>query len=201
MRTGCGRKSSLWHRGKITVVSPTEYLELERKAERKSEYFQGEMFAMPGANLRHALIVTNLAGELNQQLKRRPFEVYASDVRLWVSESGLYTYPDVMVVADPTFADDQMDTVLNPILIVEVLSEATRDYDRGEKFQHYRALPSLREYLTVAQNVPHIEYRTRQSEDHWLLGDFSDLSQSVQLTSVDCVLSLAEVYHKVVWAA
>jgi Uma2 family endonuclease len=170
-------------------VSPTEYLELERKAERKSEYFQGEMFAMPGANLRHALIVTNLAGELNQQLKRRPFEVYASDVRLWVSESGLYTYPDVM------------DTVLNPILIVEVLSEATRDYDRGEKFQHYRALPSLREYLTVAQNVPHIEYRTRQSEDHWLLGDFSDLSQSVQLTSVDCVLSLAEVYHKVVWAA
>ena len=118
----------MWHRGKITVVSPTEYIELERKAERKSEYFQGEMFAMPGANLRHALIVTNLAGELNRKLKRRPFEVYASDVRLCVSESGLYAYPGVMVVADLRSADDQVDTVLNPILIVEVLSEATRDF-------------------------------------------------------------------------
>jgi Uma2 family endonuclease len=192
----------LWHRGKITVVSPAEYLELERKAERKSEYLNGEMFLMAGASPRHGVIVTNLVAELRQQLKARPCIVYSSDVRLRVSPSGLYTYPDVMVVCgEPQFAGDQKDTVLNPNLIVEVLSDSTRDYDRGEKFQHYRTLSSLREYLTIAQDAPHIERWTRQPEDHWLLTEFSDLSQSVQLTSVDCDLSLTEVYDKVVWAA
>lgn len=150
-------------------MSPTEYLDLERKAEGKSEYFRGEMFAMPGNGRWHGLIVTNLVAELRQQLKARPCDVYS--------------------------------TVLNPILIVEVLSDSTSDYDRGQKFQYYRALPSLREYLTGAQDVPHIEYRTRQPDDRWLLSDFRDLSQSIQLTSVDCVLSLAEVYDKVKWDA
>jgi len=192
----------LWHRGKITVMSPTEYLELERKAERKSEYFQGEMFATAGASPRHGVIVLNVGAELRQHLKARPCIIYSSDVRLRVSPSGLYTYPDVMVVCgEPQFAGDQKDTVLNPNLIVEVLSDSTRDYDRGEKFQHYRTLSSLREYLTIAQDAPHIERWTRQPEDHWLLTEFSDLSQSVQLTSVDCDLSLTEVYDKVVWAA
>jgi Uma2 family endonuclease len=185
-----------------TSLSPAEYLELERKAERKSEYLNGEMFLMAGASRWHGLIVTNLVGELRQQLKARPCEVYSSDLRLRVSPSGLYTYPDVMVVCgEAQFADDQKDTLLNPNLIVEVLSDSTRDYDRGEKFQHYRTLPSLREYLTIAQDAPHIERWTRQPEDHWLLTEFSDLSQSIQVTSVDCVLSLAEVYHKVKWDA
>ena len=185
-----------------TSLSPAEYLELERKAERKSEYLNGEMFLMAGASPRHGVIVTNLVAELRQQLKARPCIVYSSDVRMRVSPSGLYTYPDVMVVCgEPQFAGDQKDTVLNPNLIVEVLSDSTRDYDRGEKFQHYRTLSSLREYLTIAQDAPHIERWTRQPEDHWLLTEFSDLSQSVQLTSVDCVLSLTEVYDKVKWAA
>jgi Uma2 family endonuclease len=185
-----------------TLLTPAEYLELERKAEFKSEYFQGEMFAMAGASRWHGLIVTNLVGELHQQLKARPCEVYSSDLRLRVSPSGLYTYPDVMIVcAEAQFADDQKDTLLNPSLIVEVLSDSTRDYDRGEKFQHYRTLSSLREYVTVAQDAPHIEHWTRQPEDRWLLTEFGDLSQNVQLTSVGCVLSLTEVYDKVVWDA
>ncbi len=184
-----------------TLLSPAEYLELERKAETKSEYFEGEMFAMAGASRRHGLIVVNVAAELRRQLKGRPCEAYVSDMRLRVSPSGLYTYPDVVAVCgEAEFADDQKDTLLNPNLIVEVLSDSTRDYDRGEKFQHYRSLPSLREYLTIAQDALHVEHWTRQPEDRWLLTEFGDLGKSVQLDSVGCVLSLAEVYDKVVWA-
>ncbi len=181
-----------------TSLSPAEYLELERKAEFKSEYFQGEMFAMAGASRRHGLIALNVAAEFRQQLKARPCEAYAGDMRLRVSPSGLYTYPDVVVVCgEAQFADDHKDTLLNPNLIVEVLSDSTRDYDRGEKFQHYRSLPSLREYLTVSQDTPHVEHWTRQPEDRWLLTEFSDLNKSIQLTSVDCVLPMAEIYDKV----
>jgi Uma2 family endonuclease len=183
-------------------MSPAEYLELERKAEFKSEYFHGEMLAMAGASRRHALIVTNLVGELSQQLKAIPCIVYASNLRLQVAPSGFYTYPDAMVLCgEALFADDQEDTVQNPNLIVEALSDSTRDYDRGRKFQHYRTLPSLREYLTIEQDAPHIERWTRQLEDRWLLTEFSFLSQSVQLSSVSCVLSFTEVYDKVKWAS
>src|SRR6185436_11448086 len=114
-----------------TLLSPEEYLEIERKAERKSEYYQGEMFAMAGASPRHAWIVSNLIIELGRQLKTKPCRVSASDLRLRVSPTGLYTYPDVIVVCgEPQFADNQNDTLLNPTLIVEVLSDSTRDYDR-----------------------------------------------------------------------
>jgi Uma2 family endonuclease len=172
-------------------------LERERLAERKSEYFQGEIFAMSGVNVWHVSIVANVVGELGQQLKGKPYRVSASDLRLRVTPASLYTYPDVMVVCGaPQFADDQKDTVLNPVLIVEVLSESTRDYDRGRKFQHYRTLPSLLEYLTISQDEPHIEHWTR-GENRWQLGEFDDLAQSIQLTSIGCVLPLAEIYDKI----
>jgi Uma2 family endonuclease len=183
-----------------TFLSPEEYLELERRAERKSEYFQGEMFAMAGASRRHGLIVTNLVGELRQQLKQKACEVYASDLRLRVTPTCLYTYPDVMVVCgEAQFADDQKDTLIDPIVIIEVLSASTRDYDRGQKFQHYRTLSSLLEYLTVGQDAPHIEHWTRQPDGRWLLAEFDDPSQSIELISIGCVLPLAEIYHKVEW--
>ncbi len=185
-----------------TFLSPEEYLEQERRAGQKSEYFQGETFAMTGASRRHALIVTNLVGEFRQQLKGKPCEVYSSDLRLRVEATGLYTYPDVMVVCgNPQFADDQKDTLLNPVIIIEVLSELTRDYDRGQKFQHYRALASVMEYLTVAQSEPHVEYCSRQAENRWLLTEFSGLEQSIPLASIHCVLRLAEIYDKIEWAA
>ena len=181
-------------------LTPEEYLDIERKAEFKSEYYHGEMFAMAGGSPRHAWIIANLIYELVRQLKGRPCRVYPSDLRLRVSPTGLYTYPDVMVVCgEPQYADDQKDTLLNPVVILEVLSDSTRDYDRGRKFQFYRTLPSLLEYLTVAQDAPHIEQWTRQEENRGLLSEFNDLSQSIQLTSIDCVLSLAEVYDKVDW--
>ena len=177
-------------------------MEQERRAEYKSEYFGGEVFAMAGASRRHGLIVTNLIRELSLQLKERPCEVYAGDLRLRVTPTGLYTYPDVMVIcADVRFADDQKDTVLNPVVLIEVLSESTRDYDRGRKFQHYRTLPSLMEYLTVAQDEPHIEHWSRQQEDRGLLVEFSNLGQSIQLASINCVLPLAEIYDKIEWTS
>ena len=117
-----------------------------------------------------------------------------------VTPTGLYTYPDVVVICEPVqFADNQKDTVLNPVVLIEVLSESTRDYDRGRKFQHYRTLPSLRDYLTVAQDEPHIEHWTRQQEDRGLLEEFSNLGQSIRLDSIDCVLLLSEIYHKIDW--
>ena len=117
-----------------------------------------------------------------------------------MAPSGLYTYPDVMVVCgEAQFADDQKDTVLNPILIIEVLSESTRDYDRGRKFQHYRTLSSILEYVTVAQDAPHIERWRRQPDNGWLLAEFSDSAQSIHLTSIGCVLPLREVYDKIEW--
>jgi len=182
-----------------TLLTPEEYLELDRRAERKSEYFRGEMFAMAGASLRHVLIATNIAAGLWQRLRGTPCRVFSSDLRLRVSPSGLHTYPDVMVVCgDPEFADERRDTVLNPVVIIEVLSESTRDYDRGRKFQHYRTLPSLRDYLTVAQDEPHVEQWIRQQE-RWLLEEFSDPGQSIRLDSADCILPLAEIYDKVEW--
>src|SRR5580704_10178289 len=185
-----------------TFLTPAEYLEIERRAERKSEYFQGEMFAMAGASYAHVVIVGNLSHELKLRLKAGPCGVYSSDLRLRVAPNGLYTYPDVMVICGgPQFADDRKDTVVNPVLIVEVLSESTEAYDRGKKFEQYRALPSLREYLLVAQDAPRIEQYTRQPDDRWLLSETSGGDTSIQLASVDCVLPLAGIYDQIEWQA
>jgi Uma2 family endonuclease len=187
---------------RTTLLTPEEYLEIERRAERKSEYFHGEMFAMAGASYAHVVIVGNLSHELKLRLKAGPCGVYSSDLRLRVAPNGLYTYPDVMVICGgPQFADDRKDTVVNPVLIVEVLSESTEAYDRGKKFEQYRALPSLREYLLVAQDAPRIEQYTRQPDDRWLLSETSGGDTSIQLASVDCVLPLAGIYDQIEWQA
>ena len=126
-------------------VSPQEYLVIEREATYKSEYFNGEMFAMAGASRRwHNLLVTNIVGEIRQQLKGRQCNIYANDMRVRIPSTGLYTYPDVIVVCgEEQFEDDELDTLLNPTLIIEVLSKSTAGYDKGEKFAHYRQLDSL----------------------------------------------------------
>jgi Uma2 family endonuclease len=183
-----------------TYLTPSEYLELERRAEFKSEYYNGEMFAIAGASLPHGRIVANIGQDLGNQLEGGPCEVYTTDIRLRVSPSGMFTYPDVMVVCGAAqVADDQKDTLLNPTLIIEVLSESTRGYDRGRKFQHYRTLPSLAEYLTVEQDAPHIERHTRQPEGGWLLEEFDGLSQTVRLPSIGCILELDRVYRGIDW--
>jgi len=185
-----------------SFLTPEEYLEQERRAEYKSEYFRGEVFAMAGASERHGVIVANLMRDLGVQLKERPCKVYAGDLRLQVTPTGLYTYPDVMVICGPVqFADKQRDTVLNPVVLIEVLSGSTQDYDRGRKFQHYRSLPSLMEYLTVAQDEPHLEQWSRKYEDTGLFVEYNNLSQSIPLAAIDCVLPMSEIYRKIDWTS
>lgn len=181
-----------------TYLTPEEYLEQERKAETRSEYFQGEVFAMAGASRRHGLIVTNLIRDLSEKLRKRDCNVYSTDLRLAVNPAGLYTYPDVLVVCGGEEVLDQHDdTLLNPTLLIEVLSESTKDYDRGQKFESYRKLSSLREYLTVAQDKIHIEQWTRQPDNGWILREYSDAAEIIELPSIDVDLQLADIYEKI----
>ena len=182
-------------------ISPEEYLELERKAERKSQYLNGEILAMAGASRAHNLIVGNLVREIGNQLRRGACEVYPSDMRVRVSATGLYTYPDVSVVCGaPDLEDEHLDTLLNPTLLIEVLSPSTENDDRGWKSEHYRRIPSLQEYLLVPQDEPRVERYRRQGEREWLLTEVVGLDESVELASVGCRLGMGDVYERVVAA-
>lgn len=179
-------------------VAPQEYLATERQAEYKSEYFKGETFAMSGASKRHNLIAGNVLAELHAQLKKRPCTICPSDMRIKVGATGLYTYPDVTVVCDEAqFDDDQQDTLLNPTVIVEVLSKSTEAYDRGEKFGHYRKLSSLAEYILIAQDKYHIEHYVRQPDNQWLLAETDNWQDTLQLPAINCHLAMADIYDKV----
>jgi len=179
-------------------ISMEEYLAAERQAETKSEYWDGLVVAMSGASRAHNLIVVNIASELRMQLKGRDCEVYAGDMRLRIPSTNFYTYPDVIVVCgDPEFEDSEMDTLLNPTLIVEVLSKSTEDYDRGRKSAYYRSLGSLSEYLLVPQDQRPVEQYQRQASDRWMLTQINDRQSALHLSSIECELSLQEVYDKV----
>jgi len=183
-------------------LTPQEYLARERRAETKSEYLRGEMFAVPAASREHNLITGNITRELGQQLRDRDCEVYASDMRVKVGPTGLYTYPDVTVVCGkPEFEDAELDTLLNPKVIVEVLSPSTADYDRGGKFTHYRKLPSLEEYVLISQDRPLVEHYIRQAHDEWLLSERTSIEDTIDLPSIQCRLPLAEIYLKVRFAS
>ncbi len=181
-----------------TYYTPEEYLALERICEAKHEYYSGEIFAMSGASKWHVLIVTNLVYELQSQLKGGPCQVYSTDLRVRVAPTGLYTYPDVISLCDePRFSDEQQDTLLNPALIIEVLSESTKDYDRGGKFEQYRTIESFVEYLLIAQDRPHVEHYFRQPDGSWILHETNNLEDTIQLKSVPCSLRLSEIYNKI----
>ncbi len=179
-------------------LTPEEYLAIERRAEYKSEYHDGEMFAMAGASAAHTLIVSNLVRELGNQLKTKDCLVYATDLRLCVRASGLYTYPDVIVVCgSPKFLDAMNDTLINPTVLIEVLSPTTEVYDRGKKFEMYRDLPSLQEYVLVAQDRPSVEKYLRQADGSWLYSSWSLPGDTITLSSVQCSLPMEEIYAKV----
>jgi len=180
-----------------TYLTPEEYLAIERKAEYKSEYFAGEMFAMVGASRKHNLASINTASSLLQQLKGRNCEVYSSDMRVRVPATDLYTYPDVVVACDPKFEDDHFDTLLNPTLIVEVLSPSTASYDRIKKFSYYRMISTLAEYLLISQDEYKVEQYVKQPDGRWLLSDIGSLEGVVELASIQCTLGLADIYAKV----
>jgi Uma2 family endonuclease len=178
----------------IPRITPEQYLALERKADFKSEYCNGFIIAMAGASRVHNTIALNLASEIRSQLKGRRCRVYMSDMRLRVSPTGLYTYPDVVAVCgEVEFEDDEVDTLLNPTMIVEVLSPTTEAYDRGDKFRQYRELASLREYVLVAQDKILVERYTRQGNE-WLRTDFKSLDDTLPLASIGCEIALREIY-------
>lgn len=187
---------------RIPYISPEEYLAIERVAETKSEYLDGQMFAMAGASFRHNRIIVNLATGLNSALRGGPCQVVVQDLRVRVSPEGLYTYPDVVTVCgEPEFADSHEDTLTNPTLLVEVLSPSTEAYDRGAKFQHYRTLSTLKQYVLVAQEEPLVEVYTRQEGGGWLLREFRGQEATAELTAVNCHLPLVEIYRDLTFAA
>ena len=177
--------------------TPEEYLARERKALDKSEYRDGRIYTMPGASRKHNLITFNISGEFYIQLRTRSCEVYTNDMRVKVSAAGLYTYPDVTVVCDePRFDDTHFDTLLNPTVLIEVLSPSTAAYDRGEKFAAYQKLDSSCEYVLISQGSVRVEHYLRQ-EQAWDLTEFHSLADVVQLGSIGCELSLQAIYAKV----
>ena len=181
-----------------TYFTPEEYISLERKAEYKSEYFNGHIIAMSGASRQHNLIVTNISGELHLQFKGRGCEVYTNDMRVRPSPRDTYVYPDVVVVCgEPEFEDAVFDTLLNPVVIVEVLSPSTERRDRGEKFTRYKHLASLQEYLLVSQDKVWVEHHRRHSTQ-WVLSHYRAREDVLPLPSIGCELPLHDIYARVI---
>ena len=182
-----------------TYLTPEEYIAAERKATLKSEYLSGEILAMSGASNEHNLITMNTANGLYNQVTDRGCRVYASDMRVGIGAGVSYFYPDVSVVCEePRFEDDALDILTNPQIIVEVLSDSTANYDRGEKFVRYRQLESLQEYLQeyllIAQDQVHVEHYLRQGKQ-WILSEFSALENVLPLVSIGAELSLQQIYR------
>jgi Uma2 family endonuclease len=180
-----------------TRYTAEEYLALEHKAAYKSEYDNGFITAMAGATKNHNQLAGNLYRKLGDQLEDRPCAVYISDMRVRVSPTGLFTYPDVVAVCgEAQYLDDEADTLLNPTMIAEVLSPTTEQYDRGGKFWHYRHLSSLKEYVLIAHDKMLVERFSRQG-DAWLLTEYQNLDDVLELTSIECAVALREIYAKV----
>jgi Uma2 family endonuclease len=179
------------------LYTVAEYLTSERAAELKHEYISGEVVAMAGATREHILITGNIAQRLGNQLEGKPCETYSNDMRVRAAPTT-YVYPDVVVVCDePEFEDSESDILLNPTVVIEVLSKSTEARDRGEKFSDYRANKNVREIIFVSQHVPRVEQYVRQATDEWIFHDVTDLAGLITLASIDCTLSLAEIYERV----
>ena len=183
-----------------TYLTPEEYIALERKALPgaeiiRNEYLNGELIAMAGASRAHNLMTINISSALHARLRGSGCETYANEMRVSTPLTTSYFYPDVVVVCEePRFEDDGFDTLLNPILLVEVLSPSTQVYDRGKKFAHYRQLPSLQEYVLVAQEQIHVEHY-RRKEKQWIFTDFQRREEILPLMSIQCELPLREIYE------
>ena len=184
---------------KKQFISEEDYLTMEEVSPVKHEYFDGEIFQMAGASEQHNTVTINIAGELHQQLKKRPCKVYQNDMRLYIEKEGIYVYPDVMVVCGKPEIKKfkSLDNILNPVLIVEVLSESTADYDKGAKFEQYRTIESFKEYLLVSQDRKQLTRYTKQTDGSWILMDFIGDKTRIELFSIECSLAIEDIYDKV----
>jgi Uma2 family endonuclease len=181
---------------KVKLTAP-QYLDVERAAEHRSEFFDGEMFAMAGNSPRHSRIASNINGLLWFHLQGNSCQPYDSNLRIRVPSTGLYTYADVLVVCGPLEfgGDDRNETIVNPTLIVEVLSPTTEKYDRGKKFEQYKELVSFQEYLLVAQNEARIDRFLRGADNVWTPSTARDLSVALKCESLRIALPLADIYR------
>jgi Uma2 family endonuclease len=185
----------------VTKLTEEQYLALERAAEFKSEYFDGEMFAMSGRSMQHARLQQNLTTELSIALRGGRCEAFGSDLRVRVS-SRMYTYPDVSVVCrKPLLADDRQDVLLNPVAVFEVLSPSTEKYDRGLKLQRYRTITTLQDYILVSQSELRIEQYTRQENNLWILRDYESLDEELTIASIGVSLPMRRIYDRVEFPA
>lgn len=177
--------------------TPEEYLEAEVQSDERHEYNDGEILLMTGGLPNHNVIAGNFHTELNVALKRDPYKIFMTDQRLWIPSKRIYTYPDVMVMAEPIqYQESRRDTLINPLLIAEVLSKSTRDYDKAGKFSAYRSISSFQEYLLIDQYSTHIEHYTKD-EQRWILVDYEDENAEISLLSVPCRILVADLYNKV----
>jgi Uma2 family endonuclease len=182
----------------IPRLTVDQYLEMERAAEFRSEYIDGQVFAMSGGSRHHALIAMEVGARLNEQLRGRPCAVAGSDLRLYCKPGQVLTYPDIVVFCEPAqFLDGDEDTLTDATVIVEVLSPSTRNFDRGEKFHCYRGLPSFQEYVLVEQAAIRAEHYVRQSDGAWLLRELSGTDAQIKLESIGCKLTLGSLYERV----
>lgn len=179
------------------IYTPEEYLKLEEQAEYRSEYRDGEIIPMTGGTTNHNEISLNLATNLRFSLKKQNYRVYMADVRLWIPRYRLYTYPDVMAIkGEPIYADKGTTTVMNPILIAEVLSPSTQNYDQGDKFAYYRSIPEMQEYILISQTRYHVMQHTK-TEAGWLLSEYETEDALIKLASVNLELELSDLYSGV----
>jgi Uma2 family endonuclease len=178
--------------------SPEEYLALEETAEFRSEYHNGQIFPMAGGTPNHNRITVNVGSTLSLSLAEQDYDIFISDMRLWIPHKVLYIYPDVMVVkGELAFIEGRKDTITNPLLIVEVLSDSTKNYDRGEKFEFYRTLVSFQEYVLVDQYRIHVEHYSRTANNQWLMTEYEQLDAVLHLVTVSLQIPLSTIYRKV----
>ena len=181
-----------------SLYTETEYLEYDLHSDHKNEYFNGQIYAMAGASEKHNVISMNISISIGLQLRNKPCQVYAGDMRIKVKSTGLFAYPDLLVVCpEKLFSGEKPDTLLNPIVIIEILSDSTESTDRGAKFAHYRQIPSLREYILVSQNSGKIEKYHLNASSKWELEETTEENTQIELHSISCVLRLEEVYDKI----
>ncbi|MBW4674889.1 MAG: Uma2 family endonuclease [Desmonostoc geniculatum HA4340-LM1] len=183
---------------KQRYYTPEEYLELEETAEYKSEYIDGQIIPMAGGTVNHNQIALNLSTELNFAFKKRNYRVFMGDVRLWIVQKRTYTYPDVMILAgEPEFFNNRKDIILNPQIIVEVLSKSTKGYDREDKFQAYRTISTFQEYLLIDQTRIHVEQFSKTGKKQWALREYDEEDEAIALASVPFEIYLQDLYNKV----
>ncbi len=190
-----------------TLISPKnevnddprqQYLILEEKAQTKHEYFNGEIIEMAGATINHNRISGNIYAHLNFLLKDQKSEVFMSDVKIYIPEYNVYTYPDVMIIADkPIYQEKSNTTILNPLVIIEVLSLSIQDYDRGQKFKYYRSVESLQEYILINQYEYEIEQFAKNQQQKWVLTEYKNQAQPLKLESLSAQIPLKDIYHRV----